>query len=813
MSQNRVLQNSCSSPEGSLMIKFIAVFLIQTMFYYSLGALFARVSKNSLSAGLKIIAGVSLSYIVIIPTLLLPVKAGSLTVAFIAMASALLLLILKINRHVLDESIAWIKKIKANRIYMTAFVSVCSLLLFVFIVMYVTPLFGHDGKVIYFLKAKILFEEGSRGIFEKYRLIPHNQYPLLLSLQEFLSLSLSFSSEPIYSSVITLILLMSVSWAMISAFDSQSKLLTGILILLIYLTLPIHYRADNGFISRYADFPLSAFLLSLCIVFFINRQVKASMLFLFSLPLIKNEGYMIFTAFIFVILLFDRRVLAKIKSSKFNLAVFWTGIFVLSLSVILKYLRYSAFEETSAKYILHNFSYLIHLPEVLFKAIIEFFNPMNFGIVNIILFVFAILLVKKRPLLQVLLLAGISLLGYGAIICLVGGDFYKTSSEILSRLNYQFTLPLMFFTAFEFNFSEENIKTAKNESNEKFKMKINIKAIRNVLAGAIVILLFIEIIFRLFWLLFFHVPFFDREGLKHLFYPEVKRIEQSYEDNDSKLSILILGGSVLYKDYGDFKEDFERDLEERLNEKVNVYNASFPAHTSLDSYYKYKMLQDKHFDFVFFYHSINELRTNNVPTAKFKDDYSHYSYYYLVNQLMSDPLSDYMVTPFTLKFIVNSILEKMQIREYVPAHTPRENWTKYGIYIKSAESFISNISKISKIAEKKRERLIIGTFANYIPEDYSRDKFERDIKGNEDRYFPVELWGEPKNINAGLILHNYLLHDFVLRHHDVMLVDLETMIPKNREFFGDVCHLTEEGCSILAEYVSSSIIKDISANR
>jgi hypothetical protein len=537
------------------------------------------------------------------------------------------------------------------------------------------------------------------------------------------------------------------------------------------------------------------------------------MLFLFSLPLIKNEGYMIFAAFIFVILLFDRRILARIKSSKFNLAVFWTGLFVLSLSVILKYLRYSAFEETSAKYILHNFSHLIHLPEILLKAIIEFFNPMNFGIVNIILFVFAILRVKKRPLMQVLLTAGISLLGYGAIICLIGGDFYKTSSEILSRLNYQFALPLIFFTAFEFNFKEDNIKTAENESNEKFKMKINIKSIRNILAGAIIIFLFIEIIFRLFWLLFFHVPFFERDGLKHLFYPEVKSIGQSYEDNDSKLSILILGGSVLYKDYGDFKENLERGLEERLNEKVNVYNASFPAHTSLDSYYKYKMLQDKHFDYIFFYNSINELRTNNAPTAKFKDDYSHYSYYYLLNQLMSDPLSDFTVTPFTLKFIVNSILEKMQIRVYVPAHTPREKWTKYGIYIKSAESFISNISNISKIAEKKRERLIIGTFANYIPEDYSRDKFERDIKGNEDRYFPVELWGEPKNINAGLILHNYLLHDFVLRHHDVMLVDLETMIPKNREFFGDVCHLTEEGCSILAEYVSSSIIKDISANR
>lgn len=450
------------------MIKFFAVFLIQTLFYYSLGDLFAQVSKNNLNVGLKIIAGVWFSYFVIIPTLFLPVKAGSLAVAFVAVVLALLL-VFKINRHLFDEGIAWIKKVKANRIYMTAFVSVCSLLLFIFIIMYVTPLFGHDGKLIYFLKAKILFEEGSRGLFEKYRLIPHNQYPLLFSLQEFLSLSLSFSNDPVYSSVITLILLISVSWAIVSVFDSRSKPLTGIIILLIYLTLPIHYRADNGFISRYADFPISVFLLSLCIAFFINRQIKSSMIFLFSLPLIKNEGYMMFVAFVFVILLFDRKVFTKIKSSKSNLSVFWIGIFALSLSIILKYLRYSAFEETGLKYILNNFLYLIHLPEVLFKAIIEFFNPMNFGIVNIILFVIAILRIKNKTLVQVFLLSGISLLGYGAIICLIGVDFYKTSSEILSRLNYQFALPLIFFTAYGFTFNEENIKTAKISQMKKSK--------------------------------------------------------------------------------------------------------------------------------------------------------------------------------------------------------------------------------------------------------------------------------------------------------------------------------------------------------
>jgi hypothetical protein len=74
----------------------------------------------------------------------------------------------------------------------------------------------------------------------------------------------------------------------------------------------------------------------------------------------------------------------------------------------------------------------------------------------------------------------------------------------------------------------------------------------------------------------------------------------------------------------------ERLLDEKLNYRASrtacIHNASHPAHTSLDSLYKYRELQDKSFDLVIIYHGINKTRANNCPPHVFQADYSHYAW-------------------------------------------------------------------------------------------------------------------------------------------------------------------------------------------
>lgn len=791
------------------MIKFFFVLFVQLFFYYSLGSLFSKASKNEMSEGMKVLAGIGLSYFILIPIMLLPQRVSSHAAAITAISSVAFLSIVKLRKGAFARSASFLRMVNHSRAYSAAFYSLCALMLIIFIILYVTPLFGHDGKVIYFMKAKLLFEEGAKSIFERYRLIPHNKYPLLLSLQEFLSLSLSFSSDPFYSSVIIFILALAVAWSAVAAFASAGHITWGILFAIVYFSIPIHYMADGGFVSRYADFPLSAFLFALCVSFFAKRQMESSLLFMFSLPLIKNEGYAIFISFVFSALLFNRESLKYIAGKRIDKTILILGASALFFSVILKYLRYSPLEETSFRFLLSNTSYIKHFPKVIFDSVLQFVNPVNFGAVGIAILIYMLFRFRRRPLIDVVFISALSSAGYGIVICLIGGDFYKSAYEILGRLNYQFMLPLLFFAFYD------SLGTSgdKNESEEKNGSKrIGMGAGKKVLKWSLIFLsatLAVELIFRLFWAVAFKVNPFDGDGLKNLFYPQVAQTEKEAADDDGNIRVLLLGGSVLYSDYGKFSEKLKDELRRMTGGDCEVYNASFPAHTSLDSYYKYKMLSNVRFDYVFFYHTINELRANNAPTAVYKRDYSHYSYYYLINSLMNDPLSRFTVIPFTVRYVMSRIGERTGLFVYVPTHYPKEDWVEYGRYVKSAESFMKNMENIRKIAVSKNEKMIIGTFAHYIPENYSKELFDKKMLDYNEHYFPVELWGDLENIKTGLLIHNFLIREVFSGKQGVLIANFESMIPEGREYFDDVCHMTEKGCSLMASELSDIILKDL----
>jgi hypothetical protein len=92
-----------------------------------------------------------------------------------------------------------------------------------------------------------------------------------------------------------------------------------------------------------------------------------------------------------------------------------------------------------------------------------------------------------------------------------------------------------------------------------------------------------------------------------LIYPPL--YEQLYDYTGDTTNILLLGGPVLYF------AGRQAALREAFGEDARVYNFAQTAHSSLDSLTKYRYALDRgyRFDYVIFYHGINEVRANNVP--------------------------------------------------------------------------------------------------------------------------------------------------------------------------------------------------------
>jgi len=150
------------------------------------------------------------------------------------------------------------------------------------------------------------------------------------------------------------------------------------------------------------------------------------------------------------------------------------------------------------------------------------------------------------------------------------------------------------------------------------------------------------------------------EKLHWAFYPELGEIERTPVDPEGDtVEILLLGGSALSSRYGNIEYVLHEELSRRLSPRVRVHNAAAPAHTTLDSLYKYRHLDGRRFDLVLVYHGINDARANNCPPELFRDDYSHYAWYSLINDYERGPATRWLVFPYTLEFVAVKAAERL----------------------------------------------------------------------------------------------------------------------------------------------------------
>ena len=311
---------------------------------------------------------------------------------------------------------------------------------------------------------------------------------------------------------------------------------------------------------------------------------------------------------------------------------------------------------------------------------------------------------------------------------------------------------------------------------------------------AIFLLLLAEVSARAFWKTR-GVPFFTaHRSIQWSFYPALLQLERNPSgDEEDCLDVLMLGGSVLNTDYGDIEHVLRERLARATRACVRIYNLSAPAHTSLDSYYKYLHLTDRRFDLFIVYHGINEVRANNCPQAVFQQDYSHLSWYRLINDFERRYDARWVAFPYTIKFVARKALDRLGLSGTLPTHRPDTDSLRDGCHVKTVDSFRTNLQGILTLAAAKQESVILMSFAYYLPNDYNEEAFGRLALDYTAHSFPAELWGKPDCVAAGIDAHNAVIAKLAGQYGQVGFVDQEALMPDTGLYFNDLCHLTHEG--------------------
>ena len=319
----------------------------------------------------------------------------------------------------------------------------------------------------------------------------------------------------------------------------------------------------------------------------------------------------------------------------------------------------------------------------------------------------------------------------------------------------------------------------------------------------------LEIVSRTYWKIKSQLSFWTPEAMDLFGFTNLHQTKIT--QNDGYYDILFLGGSVLYF-VGNWKGTvplLQKKLQGKTNLPIRIHNLATPSHSSRDSMFKYRFLADKHFDLVVIYDSINEVRANNCPPEIFRKDYSHYSWYKKLNFFeYYYPFFKFFTLPYTIYSLTIDVQEKIGARRFVPTNQPEADWIQYGKAIKTAASFENNLNTILDLAKKRQEPVLMSTFAFYVPKNYSYFRFQTHQLDYDKHTFPIEIWGKPEYVILGTLAHNNIMHKLAANHPEIMFLDEYPRMPKGKEYFNDICHLTDKGIEKLVDDFGNRLMQD-----
>jgi hypothetical protein len=322
---------------------------------------------------------------------------------------------------------------------------------------------------------------------------------------------------------------------------------------------------------------------------------------------------------------------------------------------------------------------------------------------------------------------------------------------------------------------------------------------------ALFIVLLLEIAFRSFFSIHFHIPFFRPSDLIYCYYPEISTIQKQKNEGGDKphlfFDILMLGGSVLTPHWGKIENDLRQKLTLDGIHEVRIFNAGVSAQCTLDAENKLNILKGERFDLVLVYESLNECRLNNCPPEVFKPDYSHSAWYEDINTILRHKEMDYSIIPFVVDYIHIKLRQHFHRSRYISLNRLKPQWVVYEKDIKTAPCYRKHITDIITLCRAAGMPLLIMTYAYYIPDDYSLDRFKKRKLDYAIHHFSIEHWGKPEYVRLELEAHNRIIHEIAAaRPYDkLFFIDMDRLIQKGKTNFNDICHLTPDGS---AEFVS-----------
>jgi hypothetical protein len=334
-----------------------------------------------------------------------------------------------------------------------------------------------------------------------------------------------------------------------------------------------------------------------------------------------------------------------------------------------------------------------------------------------------------------------------------------------------------------------------------------------LIISTLLCVVFAEIAARTFWYIRRDIPFSQPGAILYAYYPELKRIDNEHPRHDDEFfDILFLGGSVLNNRWGQVEQALREQLADNGRHRVRIFNLAGPAHTSMDSWLKYRALGDARFELVAFYHGINEVRANNAPPEIFRANYSHYSWYETVNTLAAYHHNASFALPYTMRWFLMRIRYFMNKKNYVPRHLPRKDWLRFGENTLSAVSFKDNLEAIYDLSCRRSDRILLMTFATYLSGEYSYEAFSEKQLDYSLHLFPTETWGKPEHVRNTVAIHNKIIRAAAAQHSDILFVDQAAHMAGTSQFFNDVCHFTIAGSSKFAESMLEVILAQMTLN-
>lgn len=256
------------------------------------------------------------------------------------------------------------------------------------------------------------------------------------------------------------------------------------------------------------------------------------------------------------------------------------------------------------------------------------------------------------------------------------------------------------------------------------------------------------------------------------------------------LRILTLGGSSFFN--SDITVRLKARLEANLGKPVEVAGGALRSHTSASSLVKYtRYFSQYDVDYVLIYDGMNDLWANHVAADKFQDDYSH------------------LYPEYKRTWLLEHCVICRVIYNAVSVSPPR---VYLGSGFVSERTFESNLRQLIEAIYQNGSVPVLMTFAISIPESYTHEKFARgeagyskNLTGND--FWSMEGWGEPADVREGISRHNRVIRKLA-SEYQLNIIDQQSLLNGNPEYFGDVCHFSESGVEVFIDNISHFFMKN-----